>query len=696
MGIVQVLDIKVANLIAAGEVVERPASVVKELLENAIDAGATQITIEIKNGGISFIKITDNGKGMAAEDVPVALKRHATSKIRTESDLDGIMTLGFRGEALAAIASVSDLRIITRRQEDKEGTLLYSSCGEIKEVIHAGCAAGTTIIVEQLFSNVPARRKFLKKDSTEAMAVGAVVEKIALSHPEIAITFVNDSVTKYATAGDGNLYNTIYVLFGRDFVKKITEVKSLSTGIEVVGYIGRPDNVRSNRNFQNFFINGRYIKSKTASAALEQAFDSFIPSDKFPCCILNIVIHPSFVDVNVHPTKLEIKFSDERAVFHAIYYAVRNAIVQDSKRPDLSLDKFVEKEYVKEKAISNSFVPVEDRESRKLPNKVKENQLGILDRFSEKENPASDLSQVHTDPVGAQQNVSPNSVRTLKSIFTDRDDGESNRGAFSDDIRSSSATIGRVSSDRGRGSGMEISSRLATLLSQEEKEDEVQSQTPKEELQKAEPPLGEQEKVRDTEEKLPYYRILGVAFQSYIFVELEDKIWVIDKHAAHERILFEELKKNLEQKEPISQVLLLPIKIELSALEYAAVDEYSAEMEKTGFGFELDSAGSAAAIFHIPGSIEHSMATDLFITIASQLSEGTGDAKIAEKIVFEKALYQASCKAAVKFGRKDRPEDMEWICQKLLSMPDVRYCPHGRPVAMEMSKRQFEHQFKRS
>ncbi|MBQ4136552.1 MAG: DNA mismatch repair endonuclease MutL, partial [Clostridia bacterium] len=306
MGIINVLDFSVANLIAAGEVVDRPASVIKELLENSIDAGADDITVEIKRGGITFMRVTDNGKGISKDDLPVAVKRHATSKIHNADDLDSILTLGFRGEALAAIASVSRLRIMSKTADSETGHILESSCGEVKGIIEAGCANGTTVIVEDLFANVPARLKFLKKDVTEAMAVSAYVEKIALSRPDISIKLIIDGNMKFMTSGDNKLYNVIYVLFGKDFAKRLIEVDNNADGIRVHGYIGAPDNIRANRNFQNFFINGRFIKSKTVAAALEQAYSAFIPSEKFPCAVLNIDISPAHVDVNVHPAKLEV------------------------------------------------------------------------------------------------------------------------------------------------------------------------------------------------------------------------------------------------------------------------------------------------------------------------------------------------------------------------------------------------------
>ena len=337
MGKINVLSFAVANLIAAGEVVDRPSSVIKELLENAIDSGATRITVEIKNGGVTYMRVSDNGCGMEPDDLPIAIRRHATSKIKNAEDLEGIMTLGFRGEALAAIASVSDMRIISKTAAAENGAVLEAHAGNIIAVRERACADGTTVIVENLFANVPARRKFLKKDITETMAINAVVEKIALSKPHIAFKLIADETVKLETVGDGNLKNTVYSIFGRDFASKIIEASISIDGISVKGFIGRSDNVRANRNYQNFFINGRYVRSKTAMAAIEQAYTSYIPSEKFPCCILFIDINPATVDVNVHPAKLEVKFSNEKPVFEAVYYAVRNALESSTSRPDIKI-----------------------------------------------------------------------------------------------------------------------------------------------------------------------------------------------------------------------------------------------------------------------------------------------------------------------------------------------------------------------
>jgi DNA mismatch repair protein MutL len=337
MGKINVLSFEIANLIAAGEVVERPSSVLKELMENSIDSGATKIVAEIKKGGVALIRVTDNGCGIEKDDLPVALKRHATSKIKEREDLDGIITLGFRGEALAAISSVSQVTIITKTRESEVGYMLTSEGGNILDVSEVGTSDGTTVVVEDLFFNVPARRKFLKKDSTEAMNVAALVEKVALSRPDISIQLLIDGEEKFNTPGDGELKNAIRAIYGKNFASKLIEVKGKSEGIDVSGFIGRSDNVRKNRNLENVFINQRYVKSLTVQAALEKAFTSYIAPECFPVCTLFVNMNPGTVDVNVHPAKLEVKFSDERRVFEAVYYTVKTALEKEEYRPEMSL-----------------------------------------------------------------------------------------------------------------------------------------------------------------------------------------------------------------------------------------------------------------------------------------------------------------------------------------------------------------------
>ena len=683
MGIINLLDISVANLIAAGEVVDRPASVIKELLENSIDAGATALTVEIKCGGITLMRVSDNGRGMSRDDAERCILRHATSKIKEARDLDGIVTLGFRGEALAAISSVSRMRIITRRKEDKVGTEVEVQAGKVISSGDTGCREGTTIIVEELFANVPARRKFLKKDSSEALAIAAVIEKIALSRPDISINFIQDNQPKLQTPGDGKLLSVIYAIFGREFAKKLLPVRSITDGIEVAGYVGRPDNVRVNRNFQNFFINGRYVRSRTATAALEQAFSSYMEAGRFPCCILNIIIHPTFVDVNVHPTKLEVKFSNERVVFDAVYCAVRNAIEQDTSRPEM----LFEKEKIEDAALRtyNAFVPVSDR----LDKDSRPEQTDIASALSAQEKEGEKIkraSRPYDDlPFFFPENNPADQVKN-----EEKEEKEAPKRA-DDEITSFIDALALLGKDGGAFTDKE--------KEKETEETKIEFASNKDETKKEAP-----------ETKTPSgislgspYRILGLAFSTYIVVEQGDKLIMIDKHAAHERILFEEMKKNTEKTgSRWTQLLMIPLEIEVSESELSALRDFAGDIKSAGFDFDIDEQalysgrGNRVLLREIPGSIDEKQASEVLIEMADRLCEGTGDVSVTRTIAFERALYQASCKAAIKAGTNEDESHLRFICERILGSGDIRYCPHGRPVAFEISKGGIEHQFKRS
>ena len=638
MGKINVLSFAVANLIAAGEVVDRPSSVIKELLENAIDSGANKITVEIQNGGVTYMRVTDNGCGISPEDLPVAIRRHATSKIKNAEDLDSILTLGFRGEALAAIASVSDMRIISKTADRDTGSMLSAQAGNIIEVSDRPAANGTSVIVENLFANVPARRKFLKKDVTEALAVSAMVEKIALSRPDIAFKLIIDGNTKIQTVGDGELKNAIYSIFGRDFASKLIEASMEIGGVRVHGYVGRPDNVRANRNYQNFFINGRYVKTKTALAAIEQAYTSYIASDKFPCCVLFIDINPATVDVNVHPAKLEVKFSNEKPVFEAIFYAARNALERDTARPEVKLGAPIKTAVPSDFGrVSDRTTPIEDKRPESLQKRQIQTELYVQSKPKE-----SGFAHVTAEEYLAQY---------MK-----------NKGYSIPDSKAKTET---------------------KVTAQPQKVKEV----PISEEKKPEPVVDEPKKL--------YYRIIGEAFNSYVLVEREDRLLLIDKHAAHERIIFEQLKAQMMAgKERASQLLMLPLEIMMTTEEIQTLCEYRSEIEAVGFEF---SAGRHTAnVTAIPEGVDADAVADMLTVMAERLKSNTGSARLTRDLVFEKALYQASCKAAIKAGREYPKEYVAWLVEKLMELPDITVCPHGRPVAMELTKRNLDYQFERS
>ncbi len=685
MGKINVLPFAVANLIAAGEVVDRPASVIKELMENSIDAGASRITVEIQNGGVTLMRVTDNGCGMEPEDMPVAIKRHATSKIRAAEDLDGILTLGFRGEALAAIASVADVRILSKTEEREYGTLLTSHFGEEVELSEQGASKGTSVIVENLFSNVPARRKFLKKDITEAMAVGANVEKIALSHPEIAIRLIVDGNVKLETAGDGNLQNTIYAVFGREFASRLISVESENDGIRISGFIGRSDNFKANRNYQNFFINARYVKSKTAMAALEQAYTSYMPPEKFPACVLFIHLNPARVDVNVHPAKLEVKFSNEKPVFEAIYYAVRTALESNSERPSVELN-----------------LSPRQKRSTGFDSKMSERRVPVQDR---KESLAS--RQISYDLGGTMQ-PQPQ-VRMSAEEYRD--------------LYVENKTANRIPAVEARKEPLQVHNKgyIPTVSEHDvpapPPQKPVHQTAPKEpaEQPKAAPaPVPEHQEAPVASPSLPKtppaseapseapesapvvrdYRIIGEVFNSYVLVEYEDKLLLIDKHAAHERILFEELKKGLKKLEPCSQLLMLPIDVMMTSGEVEALKEFHEELEK--IGFSLRYARNTVSADAIPEGVEAGAVADMLQAMAGRILTATGSVTLTRDIIFEKALYQAACKAAIKAGRSYAAEHIEWLVKRMMELPDITFCPHGRPVALELSHHTLDKQFDRT
>ena len=688
MGKINVLSFAVANLIAAGEVVDRPASVIKELLENAIDSGADRITVEIQHGGVTYMRVADNGCGMEAEDLPIAIRRHATSKIKNAEDLDGILTLGFRGEALAAIASVSHLRIISKTRDSETGAMLEAQGGDIIAVSERACSDGTTVIVEDLFANVPARRKFLKKDVTEAMAVAGVVEKIALSKPNIAFRLIVDGNVKMETIGDGNLKNAIYSVFGREFASKLIQTEIDIDGIVVKGFIGRSDNVRSNRNYQNFFINGRYVKSKTACAAIEQAYTSYIPPDKFPCCILFLTINPSAVDVNVHPAKLEVKFSNEKPIFDAVFYSVKNALEANTARPSVILSQPQNKKTSNNsdwlgKRLSDRQMPLD--EGRKESVKSRQITSEIYVEKPHKEIPlktSDEIKASESSSVANEEDIFDTASGDVKKIFDNyikycMSGAEPPMDDMEDDCEDYEKYMAE----------MEKSSKDSKNAQSEEITVEDSTTQPSAEVNKNIDPM-------PVESQPIKYRIIGEVFNSYVVVEKENTMLLIDKHAAHERIIFERLKATMHSTESVSQMLMLPIEVMLTSEEIQTISDYKREIESVGF--EFTAGRYTASVTAIPEGISTEAVSDMLTVIAERIKSNTGSAKLTRDIVFEKALYQASCKAAIKAGREYAKEHIEWLVAKLMELPDITVCPHGRPVAMELSKAALDRQFERT
>ncbi len=622
------------ELIAAGEVVERPASVVKELVENSIDAGAKDITVEIQNGGIKYIRITDNGCGISREDVPLAFTSHATSKISREEDLFSIGTLGFRGEALASISAVSHTEMLTRTNDSNIGTRMTVSGGEFSKCEDAGCPAGTTIIIRDLFYNTPARMKFLKTDRSEGMAVAGIVDKIALSHPEISFRFIKDGKQLLCTSGNGELYSAIYSVFGKEFAETLIPASYDINGITVRGYISTPFNSRGSNSMQTFFVNDRFIKSRTACAALNEAYKNSVMVGRYPACVLFITTPPQAVDVNVHPAKTEVRFSNEKAIFDVIYYAAKNALNGDDSRPQASFKRNellepAKSEPVQERLIIDETSPV-----------ASSSDIGY-NSFAEKHRNA----------------YIPNKPQ---QIFYDSGKTDYNKSNDDDTI--------------------DLSVRTAVP---------TQSVTPPISENKTEISEEFGVKIVDDNEKAVDIRYIGEAFKTYIFAEFDGKLIIIDKHAAHERMLFNKLKK--ENGKNGSQMLLSPISVTLSKEEYTAILENIDTVRESGF--EIDDFGEGTVIVRAcPLNLEKENIVSLITEIAGYLLKNQRDI-LPEKLDW--IYHSIACRAAIKAGNDNSDYELMRFVKKLLTDKDVRYCPHGRPVIVEMTKYELDKQFGR-
>lgn len=680
MGVINVLDKHVAELIAAGEVVERPASVIKELVENSIDAGAKNITVEIKNGGTTFMRVTDNGCGILKEDIKVAFLRHATSKVKFENDLDCISTLGFRGEALASICAVSRLQLITRNKNEEIGSSYEIDGGEEVSFDDAGCPIGTTFIIRDLFYNIPARAKFLKKDVSEGNAVSNIIDKTALSHPEIAFTYIKDGKQALKTFGDGKLISAIYSVFGKDFANGLIPVEYELDAIKIKGYVSKPVNSRPNRNMQNFFINGRYVKTRTAMAAIEEAFKGSIMVGKFPSCVLNIELPFEMIDVNVHPAKIEVRFINERPVFDAVYHAVKSALMKYDSRKNAS---FKNNAAFNERSNFNPF----------------NNAQAILSKKPEtpKSAPAVSAKQdvmQKKDSFNPFENVSFNSEENEKTIEQKRKN--------IDNIKLSDS-----------GNPFSIISKQAVYNTKKEASFKPQQQIiptivsePEQEIKK------EEEKVSENSEKenkdfdfvdtksnsAPVLinqdeteiRYIGEAFGTYIIAEKNKKeILFIDKHAAHERMIYEKLKA--EKAASFSQILLQPITVTLEKSEYdAAINNL--DMFKA-CAFEVEDFGNSTVIVRsAPQYLDAADISDCIAEMADYIAMGKNDI-FTEKMDW--FYHNVACRSAIKAGNKSTPQELIDIVKKLEENPQIKYCPHGRPVCIVMTKNEIEKQFGR-
>ena len=684
------LDPHLANLIAAGEVVERPASVVKELVENSIDAGAKTVTVEIQNGGMTFLRVSDDGCGMGREDAKTAFLRHATSKLRRKEDLEAIGTLGFRGEALAATAAVSRVDLLTRTAEDAEGTSLRLEAGKLLSCESAGCPVGTTIVVRDLFYNTPARMKFMKRDSVEASAVASTVQKQALAHPEISFRLIKDGEQQLQTPGDGALLSAVYSVLGRQTAGEMIPVESKWEKLAVSGYVSRPTATRGTRAYQIFFVNHRLIRSKTLTAALEEAYRNQIMVGRFPSCVLNITVPLSAVDVNVHPAKTEVKFLNEREIFDCVHYGVKGAL---SRAPGQVAFQLTGTEKTSPIGAVGDYwgggplpkAAVEGFQTQRDPNFFR---TMTAEEYRSGGKPAGKPAQpIHTVTrweyeqmtKALQTGPKPTPSRTLLdavkagtlnspvTLPTDREEAQNERQDVTWERASHTLPIPEFSAEKD-----------PAPRSGDDHPAPPQAENP------ADKPLQ-----MEGLEKAPDFRYIGEVFRTYILVEQGEELILIDKHAAHERINFERLRA--QGNTVVGQTLLTPLTCSLDREEAALLLEHREAL--LDFGYDLDDIGGGDLLLRqIPAEIRPSDAAATLSEIAGHLQNGRLD---TPERLRDEALHTIACKAAIKAGYITDPVELERLAAQVLSREDLKYCPHGRPICTFITKKQIEKQFKR-
>ena len=671
MGIIKLLDEEVSQLIAAGEVVERPSSVVKELVENSIDAGASKVTIEIRHGGVTMIRVSDNGSGIAPEDVPVMFLRHATSKVRTQEDLGHIATLGFRGEAMASIHAVARVEVLTRKQDSDEGVCYRGEGAQTGQVQPAGCPAGTTVKVQDLFYNTPARMKFLKKDVQEGNAVAAVVERIALSHPEISFQFIREGQTRLHTPGDGKLLSAVHAVFGRDFTKDLAEVDYTQGQIHVSGYVTLPSASRSNRTMQTFFVNGRYVKSGTARAALEEAYKHSIMVGKFPACVLNLSIPFTETDINVHPAKIEVRFTNERPVFDAVYYGVKSALAKSDYTP-------LPPQQPKKPMTVFDLERHPEVEQQALEQIIRQQQ-------SKQQSPQRMTAQEYRQMVG-EKPAKPKTVRQEEKL------------TFHDHSPQ------RVQWEREHPLLLVEEPRFAQKPQQPQP---VAPKPPAEEIpaiQEREPLVEEAadkpapqltveweqpEPEPEQQEEKSNLRLVGEVLGTYLVVESDDRMILIDKHAAHERLIFNRLKQRRFTDD--RQLLLEPVVVHLSREDYQGAVQNLPLFEQAGFLVEEFGDGDLI-VREVPVMLLGAEVKEIIEQTAHDLSQNKKD---TTPHALDDLLHSVACKSAVRANDKNTLPELWEIVQLLRSDSEAKYCPHGRPIARIFTRYELEKLFGR-
>ncbi len=711
MGNIVLLDDLTINKIAAGEVIERPASVIKEMIENSIDAGATNITVEIKNGGISYIKITDDGKGIAQDDLEIAFERHATSKIRSADDLDTVTSMGFRGEALASIAAIANVELTSKTKEQDIGYKVVVEAGNVLEKEEAGCRTGTTIIVRNLFFNTPVRYKFLKKDYTESGYIEDVITRIALVNPNIAIKLINTGKTVIQTNGNGDLKSVIYSIYGKDISNGIMEVSYQYEDIKITGVIGKPEIARSNRSNQLFFVNKRYIKDKTLTAATEQAYKGLIPIGKFGFVVLNLEMSPAKVDVNVHPAKLEVRFQEENTVFQAIYHAIKDTLLKSelvAKTEKTEKDSIVDRRTASfEERLKNLREAKKENQSGGLFAFRKQNEKQI-EKYTDEESKIKTniLEDVYNNKkLENEQTIQQPTLEKLenKEKITTGDPVDTSdvleqlknlKDKMQNELKTDKVTANKVQDVQEEykleNKQQDFNEMYTKMFGTAPI---IENQDDKKEEQKAVDIIKDNVSMFETEEfKKPIYKFIGIVFKTYIILEIENEMYILDQHAAHERIMYEKVKENYYSDiAKDSQMLLLPDVVTLTHKEMDVAKENKEMFEQAGFYFE-EFGENTIKLTGVPTVCIDLDTKELFLETLDEINTVARTAKQEKE---EKFIATVACKAAVKANMALTREEVEKLMEQLLKLPNPFTCPHGRPTVIKMTKYDIERKFAR-
>ncbi len=691
---IQVLSREVAELIAAGEVIDRPSSVIKELLENAIDAGANVITVEIQNGGRTYLRVTDNGCGISGEDIAKAFLRHATSKISTKDDLSGILTLGFRGEALASISAVAKVDVLTKPADELYGTHYIIEGGEEKLNEQSGCPNGTTFVVRDIFYNVPARLKFLKKDTSEGNNVANLVTKLALSHPEISFKFIRDNKPELITAGDGKLFSAINSVFGREFAASLIPVDSTWNNIRVSGYTVRPLWGKPNRKFQNFFVNGRFVKSKTCCGALEEGYRNKIMVGKFPACVLDIEASPELIDVNVHPTKIEVRFSDDKLIYEAVYFAVKDSLLKEDKPVDMSLDK------------KRHFT---DSELYDLPQKPQGEQLRFVSVENNNKNTDNSNNSDVPEAPSVQLDYRPSEPSSARVPWPEKrvvvppvGKPEKKQNAAGEDLflksleeTRNSTAVPPPSDDNAPPAPSDENAPPQFDPETETFGDTVTAAQEIDEQIQDFKYISNASFERRSEIVEDSYRepvkpvVVGELFKTYIVAQAGDEMLLFDKHASHERYIFEKIKDNANELD--TQMFLEPVYVMLSYDEYDALSANVDAVNRLGFCIEPDVAPNVA-VKGVPMILGDENPTDIVTELAKNFLICKHNPQLE---IFDELYHSIACKAAIKANDDSDILELQALVNNVYGNDEIRYCPHGRPIMIRLKKRDLEKQFRR-